>query len=434
MKTPEEEADKEIGKRLREKFEGYKAPVKDQVRVNIFAALEEPTSRLYWVLGVCALLFIVAFFLSDRLWDGGIYNQASISAQHQTRAAIKSKMQEKSVLQSKDRKSEEMDGTYVKSDTGPSGVRKMSGEKVSNQIQNGKNADNLIIQKYRREKFEKSSIQYGADEVSRQPIGDSATMSTRKADVETNSAISNTFPAQHYDLEFLIPIDSVKTGRHSWPLTIPQVAENTVSQSVEKMGIRYGVKAVFSASALQTFQLVNLSHSGADRIQNFEFAPYLSSRSLSYKFTAGLEKKHTQMLVSYQYLRNWNEYEIGTNQVIATQAGTQKYEMTRVGEKHVADDRSHLIAIGIKESFMLPKHLLKNYGVNLGMEYTHIVSASQGLLWGNLGFYKQFHQSRKSQFEIGPYLQYSFFERKVAGQIWRYRPYQIGISLGMKVK
>jgi len=100
----------------------------------------------------------------------------------------------------------------------------------------------------------------------------------------------------------------------------------------------------------------------------------------------------------------------------------------------VTDDRSNLIGIGIRQIWMLPQHILKNYSVNLGIEYTHIISKEEDLFWGNLGFYKQVYQSGRSRFEIGPYLQYSFVERKIAGQIWKYRPYQIGISIAVKMK
>lgn len=378
MKSPEEKADNELGKTLRDKFAGFNAPVKDQVRVNVFAALGRSSDRYYWIFAVTFLLILGGLFVADRL------------------ESPKPKM------------------------VGPGRMLPTNGKPAF---------DN-------EKTFAAKGITESAPITDRSKQKESAVpkpiaMQEIESVAEQKKIESLAQPAE---LEFLVPIDSVNLHIDLDPARIALLPEKAPSDSMQKPGLLHGVKGIFSASVLQTFQFVHLSQAASDRVQNFQFAPALSSKSLSYRMTAGIEKKHTQLLLSYTYLRNWSTFEIGTNQLVATRIGERQYTVRRIGEAHVADDRSHLIGIGVRQSFTMAKHILRNYALHVGLDYTRELTKRENLLWGNVAFTRQVYESARNQFVIGPYFQYSFMERKVEGHSWKWRPYQVGISLGMKLK
>ncbi|GGC05378.1 hypothetical protein [Dyadobacter sediminis] len=434
MKLPEEEADKELRKKLQAKFENFNAPVKDQVRANVFAALDKSDKKLYWTFAGAALFLIVAFLAGGRYWNQKGYDKVPFPVSGQNRTVHDQNRQPDPALKKGENAGKETERRSFEIQAVPKGISGKLKKKPVLQKQRPEKALDRISSRNRLLTSSKSSSFSEPEVFSRYKMKDFTAVRTKEPNTEMDNKPVTGPIEQPTDLTFLSPVDSVKLGITSETFTLPPIFENTNRKASKKPGILYGVHGVFSAAVLQTFQLVSLNNSASDRVQNFQFAPLLSSRSLSYKLTAGLEKKRTQLLLSYQYFRNWNEYEIGTNQVIATRIGEHQYSMLRIGEKQVEDDRSHLLGIGLRQRFVLPQHILKNYSVSLGMDYARMITGKQNLLWGNLGFYKQVCQSGKSRFEIGPYFQYSFVERKVAGQTWKFRPYQIGISVNVRIK
>lgn len=367
MKLPEEEADHELRKLLRAKLDGYQAPVRDEVRVNVFAALGRSSDRYYWILALGLLLIL-----------GGIFAVEKMGSRKRPVAVIKKSAVQEHRIQSSP--------ATIQMDPAKEQVTEMKiAERQPHLQQLHAKADQIVV--------------------------------------------TQTYPA--VAVTSLTPIDSIT---FSINLKNPAIALIPEKSDAKKPGLLHDVKGIFSVSGLQTFQLVNLSQSPSERVQNFRFAPLLSSKSLSYRITAGLAKKNTQLLMSYTYLRNWTEFEVGTNQLVATRVGENQYQVYRIGEKHVMDDRAHLLGIGLRQSIPMPPHILRNYALNLGVDYTRIIPKGEDLVWGNASFTRRFYQTEKLLFDIGPYFQYSFIERKAEGQTWKSRPYQVGISLGVKWK
>lgn len=396
MNSPEEEADKELSRKLQQRFEGFKAPVNDQVRKNVFAALNDSSRLIYWMPRAGGMLLLFVFIIGYILFDRKDDQEVG--------------MKSKKILTNK--------------------IARINAETAhvpGNDLQNSESKKDSLLQKSKttfslKPEKEKSST------VLAQIAGANPEVHLKETPVLADkSEFSET------DYATLFSIDSIHLNTSFANLTIPQLPGSS-NEIRKKPGILQGVKGVFSASVLQNFQLVNLSQSTTEKIQNFRFAPLLSSRSISYKVMAGLEKKHSRILLNYTYLRRWNEYEIGTNQVVASNIGGHQYQMHRIGEKHVEDDRSHLLGIGIQQKITMPKQILKGYSLNVGAEYTLVMPDRQSLVWGNVGFYRQIYQSPGIQLEIGPYGEYSFIQREVAQQTWKYRPYQVGISLHVKLK
>ncbi|KAA6438548.1 hypothetical protein FEM33_17865 [Dyadobacter flavalbus] len=428
MKSPEEEADHELGKKLREKLENYEAPVNEQVRLNVFAALDRSLNKWYWFAALGILLIIAAFFLGERLKDRYTDQKGALSTSGKTRIVIRRKDDAKSVIKDTHQNS---DKTLSEANSAAATTSGISEKKAGIQKQNSKKADS---KKCRPLALVKPYISRRYKLIPLQTFEDTVKKDIRKSDAEVSIEAGAKTIQLPVDLAFLPAIDQIAPGSSSKLPAIPNVLPDKGSKPVKRPGIMHGVTAIFSAAALQSFQLVDLGHSGSERIQNFQFAPLLSNRSLSYKLTAGVEKKHTQLLLSYQYLRSWNEYEIGTDQVIAAQNDMHQYSMIRLGEGHIADDRSHLIGIGIRQRFMVPRQILATSSLHLGVDYTRVVPIGQDMVWGNLGFYKRIYQSDRNVLEAGPFVQYSFAKRNVAGKSWKYRPYQFGVSLHFRIR
>lgn len=399
MNSPEEEADKELSRKLQQRFEGFKAPVNDQVRKNVFAALNDSSRLIYWIPRAGGMLLLFVFIISYIMFD----------RKDDQEVVIKSKK----ILTNK--------------------IARINAEIAhvpGNNLQNSESKKDSLLQKSKttfslKPEKEKSST------VLAQIAGSNPEVHLKETPVSEYESGKSDF--DEIDYATLSSIDSFHLNTSFASLTIPQLP-TSFNEIRKKPGILQGVKGVFSASVLQSFQLVNLGQSTTEKIQNFRFAPLLSSKSISYKVTAGLEKKHSRILLNYTYLRSWNEYEIGTNQVVASNIGGHQYQMHRIGEKHVEDDHSHLLGIGIQQKITMPKQMLKGYSLNVGAEYTLVMPDRQSLVWGNVGFYRQIYQSPGIQLEIGPYGEYSFIQREVARQTWKYRPYQVGISLQVKLK
>ena len=420
MKSPEEEADQELAKRLQQKFQGFNAPVNDRVRVNVFAALSKSPKMAYWLLRAGMLLLaalIIGYIVYDHKPSDKVVLKGRIEASvkiRPTKSGTES-ISEISLKKSKDKLTRQtgINKKAYRQTTGkekPLSLSKQTVLKRPRAIYKEDPMSNGKFKQYSFDGIENSDIKINRN----------------------NGAV--TITEKFLSLALLPSIDSFNLNTSFTKLTIAHRSADDSREIVKREGIFNGFTGVFSLSVLQTFQLIDLSETTSEHVQNFRFAPFLSSRSLTYKLTAGVEKKHTRLSLSYAYLRNWNEYEIGTNQVVATKIGENQYRMIRVGEKHIEDDRSHLIGMGIQQKFMMPQHILKGYSVNTGAEYTRLMPSGQNLVWGNFGFYKQIYKSSGTDLEVGPYAQYSFTQREIAGQTWKSRPYQVGVSLHIKMK
>jgi hypothetical protein len=430
MKSPEEEADSELGKRLREKFEGYKVPGEDRARAPIFAALGQSSFGLYRTAVISGLLLIAVFFLFDltKLPTGFDKKGSSVLNKNKTNNPAKKQAKPDLETQSNPGHNDDLQLKYAQ-------------PALKNNLTSFKNKRTTqkpgikIAGKTENADITPPSLEHSAAIVGLTKAPLAQTEKTGPGHTYMNTAHKRPVNTSRNssELDSLSPIDAINISVSFGLLTIPPTL-NATKEPVKKPAMKSGLKGVFSASIMQTFQLVSLSPSAEDRVQNLQFVPLLSSKSLSYKLTAGIEKRNTQALLSYTYLRNWNEYEIGTNQVIATRVGHQQYDMTIIGEKHFEDERSHLLGIGIRQRFQVPKHVLKNYSVDLGIDYTRLMRKEQDLVWGNIGFYKNIYGASGIRLDVGPYLQYSFTQRQVAQQTWKSRPYQVGISLGVKLK
>lgn len=432
MITPEE-SDKELAKLLQTKFEGFKGPVKDQIGSQVFAALTSSSRKtIYRAVTVSALVVLISLLMGYLFWSNRAKHTLPASVSSKKNPDNTRKQTKKPTVKKPESASLVITLPNLIAENLAARNVKIQGNKANARRDNSQNANYPktrqkhsipLLSNTDLTNCELNSVYNTSDNSAARPDRNNIEVHTISTSAEKEVALA-----------FLSSIDSVNLAISKAASTLPMVAEYASGDLHKKPVVKYSIKGIFSIGVMQTLQLVNLSQSSVGRLQNFRFAPLLSSKSLSYKLTAGLEKRNTQLLFSYAYFRNWNEYEIGTNQVVAVRNDANQYRMLRIGENHIEDDRSHLIGIGLRQNIKIPQNIMKNYTINLGMEYTRLLPDGQNLLWGNLGFSKQVYHNDKIQIDAGPYVQYSFIERKVEAQSWKFRPYQIGISLGVKLK
>jgi len=189
---------------------------------------------------------------------------------------------------------------------------------------------------------------------------------------------------------------------------------------------------LFSITPLQTYQILDITSTAANRFQNFEFAPMLSLKSKGIKFSTGIQKKGIQLLVNYSFIRNWTYYEVGNGEVIVDQVVDDQYILTEKGDSYIKNEKLHMLGLGIRKSVPL-KGPLHAYELKLGADYARLLNEKQGIASVNVALIKPMLFFHNQTLSIGPFAELGLNQRTVSGQIWKYRPYQFGISLDLKI-
>lgn len=189
---------------------------------------------------------------------------------------------------------------------------------------------------------------------------------------------------------------------------------------------------LFSVIPLQTYQVLNISSTAANRFQNIEFAPILSLKSKGLKLSTGIQKKGIQLLVNYSFIRNWTYYEVGNGEVVVDRVADDQYILTEKGDSHIKNEKLHLLGLGIRKALPL-RGPLHAYELKLGGDYARLLNEKQGIASVNLALTRPILFIRHHTLSIGPFAELGLNQRTVSEQTWKYRPYQFGISLDLKI-
>ena len=189
---------------------------------------------------------------------------------------------------------------------------------------------------------------------------------------------------------------------------------------------------LFSVTPLQTYQILDITSTAANRFQNFEFAPMLSLKSKGIKFSTGIQKKGIQLLVNYSFIRNWTYYEIGNGEVIVDQVADDQYILQENGDSYTKNEKLQLLGLGIRQAIAL-RGPLHAYELKLGADYARLLNEKQGITSVNVALTRPILFFHNQTLSIGPFAELGLNQRNVSGQTWKYRPYQFGISLDLKI-
>ena len=189
---------------------------------------------------------------------------------------------------------------------------------------------------------------------------------------------------------------------------------------------------LFSVTPLQTYQILDITSTAANRFQNIEFAPLLSLKSKGIKLAAGIQKKSIQILINYSFIRNWTYYEVGNGEVIVDQVADDQYILKENGDSYTKNEKLHLLGLGIRQAIAL-RGPLHAYELKLGADYARLLNEKQGITSVNVALTRPILFFHNQTLSIGPFAELGLNQRNVSGQTWKYRPYQFGISLDLKI-
>lgn len=184
-----------------------------------------------------------------------------------------------------------------------------------------------------------------------------------------------------------------------------------------------------SVTPVQTFQLLTLRSTPELGYQDVRFASLRSMRSKGIKVAAGVEKAGFGLTASYAYVRNWTRYEVATDQFDVRPSSAGGFEVNRRGIEGELDDQLHLLGIGLRKSLGPYRMLDGVQNVVLGTDFARTLSKKRSMLsvYAKLG--RQVSLTDKVRVSIGPYVEIGITQRTIVPGIWKYRPYQAGISL-----
>ncbi|MPR34768.1 hypothetical protein [Salmonirosea aquatica] len=190
-------------------------------------------------------------------------------------------------------------------------------------------------------------------------------------------------------------------------------------------------RLLVSLTPTNTFQTLTVNPHSDMVYQNFRFPAPVSSHSLGYKVSAGLEKKGFQFLFTYGQLRQSVRYEIATDEFQVEQATAHDYRVVRHGTPVEDRNTFKLAGLAIKKHTVLRSGPFRHYFGDLGVEVNHELTHGQSAAWVNLGLGKQLALDNRTLLTVGPYLEYGFSKFTMPVNNFQIQPYQIGISIGI---
>ncbi|KAA0990152.1 hypothetical protein [Dyadobacter aurulentus] len=188
----------------------------------------------------------------------------------------------------------------------------------------------------------------------------------------------------------------------------------------------------FSVTPMQTFQVMKLWSTPQLSLQNIRFAPVLSLQSKAMKVSGGLEAFGMDFLVSYSYIGNRVHFETATDEYIVVPSDNQSYAVIRKGVPLIKEENLNLLSIGIRKNIMLDRGRLNHYRGAVGLDYSRILGSKRNMTMAGIGIYRQWGFGANASFSVGPYAQVGLTQKTVIPGIWKYRPYQLGISIGLR--
>ncbi|REA58089.1 hypothetical protein DSL64_22155 [Dyadobacter luteus] len=418
MNTPEENPDDQLGRHLRERFDDFAPEVDESVRRNIFGSSAGISTFYYWGAAIVIVLMGL-LYVPENLKSGG--HREKVFSLSEKKESVRGKGQDS--VSSNDIRSKTENGQSVSTPTRSNFSANSNPEFPSKKMETGPvNPSLTVVQPVSRILVPEN------EQINKTGSGVPAAIFNESTTVETKSEELSKQTELHLldgrDIFFeKINLTSV--------IGIPEV--DSMTPSVKNYSTS-PTEWIFSMAALPTFQIVHLNSLPELSYQNVKFAPALSARSISYKISAGIEKRKFQLLLSYGYLRNWNTYEIGSSRIKVDRQDDQGYTALPIGELHKIDEKLHLLGLSVRRTLLLPDNFAKLNRATLGAEYTRVWPTGQNMYWANAGIARQIVDTQHSRIQIGPYAQYSFSKRSVGAHTWKSQPYQVGLSVEVRFK
>jgi hypothetical protein len=248
-------------------------------------------------------------------------------------------------------------------------------------------------------------------------------------------------PSDHSSLQ--LPADSVFAAHHQTihslrnieyngglAMNLPSVSVKQTLVSDQKIKSNK-VAYLFSVIPLQTYQMLNITSNVSNRFQNFGFAPFMSLLSKGIKLNTGVQTDGFQFLMNYSFIRNWSSYEIGNGEVIVNTSADQ-FTMIEKGDSYTKDEKLHMLGLGVVKLVPL-QGALRKFDLKVGAEYARLLKERQGFVSVNLALTRPIVYGPRQIISVGPFAELGLNQRIILDQTWKYRPYQVGIIMNMKI-
>lgn len=457
MKDPEKDPEEALRKLLSERFTDYELPVKPALRNEIFKMMPSQRFRFIVYLLPCLLGILATLFLFSQKFGSQsstkplrpahlqpireeVKTPSSFGGHRETEISKKDSSMEEQLLQTgpnpKNNLQDEIPNqtrrneivgysanAAVKSDGYPDGKSEVPGSEMDREtagMQGYKSID--TVSKFAGPKTNyidaNNKIISKQAEIVSQPVPESLILGSIALlkPLSFQRALALQLPTEIY---FTPPLTEKKE------VPIPY-SKKTASVFTPKW--------LFSLTPMQNFQVMRLWSTPQLSLQHIRFAPVLSFQSKGLKVTGGLDILGFDVMANYSYIGNRVYFETATEEYLVEPSGSQSYTIVRRGIPLVKDENLHLLGIGIQKSLALGHGLLSNYRSTLGLDYMHSLSGKRNLVMANMGIYKQWGFEKNTTLSVGPYAQLGLTQQTVIPGVWKYRPYQLGVSIGLRRK
>lgn len=397
MNASEERENEALRRVLEKRFEHLERPVRDQVSQAIWRRLGRESHRTGGLIAALVLLLLGIVFYLGTNKPGKMQNATGKPAsihqnnrriEHPTASTLKP-ARENSLL------------------TVPE-IR----ETLTNTKPNNAHSKKNRPIPYRPSRLERATSFPNAQDA-KEPAGNEYTNS---ADAETPHLIT---PVAFRDMEptMVQPEISVKSD---------SAQKSTPSKESKR------ATWLISATPLQTFQSLRLNSTPEVVYQNIRFPGIGSSESKGLKFAAGLERSGWQLVGSYAYLSYYTRYEIGTDEFELSPTPADPYRLVRKGESREMHDEFHVLAVALRRSFGDHKPLPLQIRGFAGIEYARTLHGGMNNLHVQAGLLKSWLAFSAYEVSAGPFAEAGLLNRTAMAGAWRYRPYQIGVTVQLR--
>ncbi|CAG5004840.1 hypothetical protein DYBT9275_03459 [Dyadobacter sp. CECT 9275] len=189
---------------------------------------------------------------------------------------------------------------------------------------------------------------------------------------------------------------------------------------------------LLSVTPLNTFQKVTILPQTDIKYQNFILPSAVSAQTLGFKVDAGIEKKGFQLLVDYSRFSQVIHYEIATEEYNVEPAKGGDFNIVRQGIPVSERTNFNMLGLSLQKVVFFKSPALRGYFGKAGVTMSHALSSSQNAASGNIGIGKTWKLSRNTLLVAGPEISYSFTKLKTNNEAFLFRPYQLGLSVGLK--
>jgi hypothetical protein len=431
MKSPEEQIDKALREALKRKFDDFESSPAQSLSKKIFRAITDDPGVIQKSLILSLLLLI---FVTGTLM------LTSVSGENNANVAVKKSL--KPVYKSTENVARGVKSSSVfnaehetlKTNVAKNAFTKSDAETVLASINE---TEKNSIEKVKTRVLAGNKINVKAKKtVSQQVVNQSHDLNV-KNNVVSNSSITEfeeivataerneALPALNVlenkpfnPYQFNFPQDSIA------PFSTFEIKDNTYQK------YRWGF--IFGVAPLRTFQVLTIAPATNVTYQNFSFPTKISSQTLGFKFTAGVEKNGFQFLVNYGRFSQSFRYEIATDEFVLNPDKSGENKVIRKGTPVEENSLSNLVGVSVKKHYVRRGLFLKNYFGDFGLELNRDLTSKKNMVWINAGIGKELVVDANTRIVVGPYIEYSFMKLRNDQNQFTVQPYQIGLSVGLK--